>query len=101
MNQQKSLKGLNMIILFICKNQKKNQFQPTHQFFNVLSCLQQIFLSPFFRLVDNLPVATRILNPDTMELQFEHGYRLGQVVGNNVYINNHLKLLLSYHMHSK
>ena len=52
-------------------------------------------------LVDNLPVATRIVNPDTMELQFEHGYRLGQMDRDNVYINNHLKFVLSYHMHSK
>lgn len=52
-------------------------------------------------LVDNLPVATRIVNPDSMEVQFEHGYRLGQSDRNTVYINNHLKLILSYHMHTK
>lgn len=54
-----------------------------------------------FRLVDNLPVATRIFNPDTMELQFEHGYRLGKFDGKHDYINNHLKFILSYHMHTK
>ena len=52
-------------------------------------------------LVDNLPVATRIVNPDTMELQFEHGYRLGMMNKDEPYINNHLKFVLSYHMHSK
>ncbi|KAJ6632917.1 Transmembrane 9 superfamily member 4 [Pseudolycoriella hygida] len=52
-------------------------------------------------LVDNLPVATRIVNPDSMEVQFEHGYRLGQIDRNAVYINNHLKLILSYHMRIK
>lgn len=52
-------------------------------------------------LVDNLPVATRIVNPDTMELQFEHGYRLGMMNKNDPYINNHLKFVLSYHAHSK
>ncbi|KAG4079848.1 hypothetical protein HA402_014979 [Bradysia odoriphaga] len=52
-------------------------------------------------LVDNLPVATRIVNPDSMEVQFEHGYRLGQSDRSTVYINNHLKLILSYHMHTK
>ncbi|XP_031624226.1 transmembrane 9 superfamily member 4 [Contarinia nasturtii] len=52
-------------------------------------------------LVDNLPVATRVFNPETKELQFEHGYRLGQVVKDNTYINNHLKFILSYHMHTK
>ncbi|XP_055838342.1 transmembrane 9 superfamily member 4 isoform X1 [Episyrphus balteatus] len=52
-------------------------------------------------LVDNLPVATRIMNPTTGDVTFEHGYRLGMVEGNNIYINNHLKFILSYHMHTK
>lgn len=52
-------------------------------------------------LVDNLPVATRIVNPDTMELQYEHGYRLGMMNKGIPYINNHLRFVLSYHMHSK
>ena len=54
-------------------------------------------------LVDNLPVATRIVNPDTLEVQFEHGYRLGQFdeAMNKAYINNHLNFILSYHMHTK
>ncbi|XP_016989642.1 transmembrane 9 superfamily member 4 [Drosophila rhopaloa] len=51
-------------------------------------------------LVDNLPVATRIVSSPT-EVTYEHGYRLGQVDGDNIYINNHLKFILSYHMHSK
>lgn len=52
-------------------------------------------------IVDNLPVATKFVNPDTNEQQFEHGYRLGLMDGNNVYINNHLKFRLFYHMHSE
>jgi transmembrane 9 superfamily member 2/4 len=52
-------------------------------------------------LVDNLPVATRIKHPDTMETQYEHGYRLGLVNKGEAYINNHLKFILSYHIHSK
>ncbi|XP_039483447.1 transmembrane 9 superfamily member 4 [Drosophila santomea] len=53
-------------------------------------------------LVDNLPVATRIVSVNNpAEVTYEHGYRLGQVEGNNIYINNHLKFILSYHMHSK
>ncbi|KAH8285752.1 hypothetical protein KR018_002010, partial [Drosophila ironensis] len=53
-------------------------------------------------LVDNLPVATRIVNVNNpAEVTYEHGYRLGQVDGENIYINNHLKFILSYHMHSK
>ncbi|XP_017047951.1 transmembrane 9 superfamily member 4 [Drosophila ficusphila] len=53
-------------------------------------------------LVDNLPVATRIVSVNSpTEVTYEHGYRLGQVDGDNIYINNHLKFILSYHMHSK
>ncbi|XP_017152254.1 transmembrane 9 superfamily member 4 [Drosophila miranda] len=53
-------------------------------------------------LVDNLPVATRIVSVNNpSEVTYEHGYRLGQVDGENIYINNHLKFILSYHMHSK
>lgn len=60
-----------------------------------------IFYLLEFRLVDNLPVATRVYNPETKEVQFEHGYRLGQAIKGNTYINNHLKFILSYHMHTK
>ncbi|KAF2881654.1 hypothetical protein ILUMI_24511 [Ignelater luminosus] len=51
-------------------------------------------------LVDNLPAATRVLNPETNELQFEHGYRLGSEISEKSYINNHLKLTLLYHIPS-
>lgn len=54
-----------------------------------------------FRLVDNLPVATRALNPDTLERTIEQGYRLGFISKGKAYINNHLKLLLKYHKHSQ
>lgn len=63
--------------------------------------LFQLIVLYKYRLVDNLPVATRMVNPDTMELQFEHGYRLGKFDGKHDYINNHLKFILSYHMHTK
>lgn len=53
-------------------------------------------------LVDNLPVATKVINPDTNEVQYEHGYRLGGVdQKGDVYIHNHLRFILSYHMHAK
>lgn len=55
----------------------------------------------FFRLVDNLPCATKIVNAETSEIQYEHGYRLGGVEGTSVYINNHLKLILLYHTHNQ
>lgn len=50
-----------------------------------------------FRLVDNLPAATPIFNPETNEIQYEHGYRLGNTVGDRSFINNHLKLTLLCH----
>jgi transmembrane 9 superfamily protein 2/4 len=53
------------------------------------------------RLVDNLPCATKNVNPETSEIQYEHGYRLGGVDGASVYINNHLKLVLLYHTHNE
>jgi hypothetical protein len=55
----------------------------------------------FCRLVDNLPCATKIVNHETSEIQYEHGYRLGGVDGASVYINNHLKLILLYHTHNE
>lgn len=48
-------------------------------------------------LVDNLPCATKLENFDTGEKIYERGYKLGYVHENNVYIYNHLKLILSYH----
>ncbi|XP_046398998.1 transmembrane 9 superfamily member 4 isoform X2 [Ischnura elegans] len=48
-------------------------------------------------LVDNLPCATRLVDEETGQVRYEHGYRLGTVVDGNTYINNHLKLRLQYH----
>ncbi|KAK7792078.1 hypothetical protein R5R35_003551 [Gryllus longicercus] len=47
-------------------------------------------------LVDNLPCATKVVNPEG-GVQYEHGYRLGGITADGVYINNHLKLILQYH----
>lgn len=55
----------------------------------------------YFRLVDNLPVATRGISSDTAERIIEQGYRLGFMSKGKAYINNHLKLLLKYHKHSQ
>ncbi|XP_049963026.1 transmembrane 9 superfamily member 4 [Schistocerca serialis cubense] len=52
-------------------------------------------------LVDNLPCATKKRNPETGEVQYEHGYRLGGSTREGVYINNHLKLILLYHTENK
>ena len=35
---------------------------------------------------------------DSGDAQYEPGYKLGYVKDNNVYLNNHLKLLLKYHL---
>jgi hypothetical protein len=52
-------------------------------------------------LIDNLPVATRVADPDTGEVRFEHGYKLGIAVDEKSFINNHLKLKLLYHTENK
>lgn len=54
-----------------------------------------------FRLIDNLPVATRVFNSETSEKTIEQGYRLGFMSKGKAYINNHLKLLLKYHKHNQ
>lgn len=48
-------------------------------------------------LVDNLPCATKFVMMDTQEQVYERGYKLGFVQDNKVFINNHLRLILSYH----
>ncbi|KAL1457529.1 hypothetical protein WDU94_007747 [Cyamophila willieti] len=52
-------------------------------------------------LVDNLPCATRIINPDTQQIQYEHGYKLGYMDDNKYYINNHLNFILLYHTYNE
>lgn len=98
-NRAKSPNAFNMNTLCICKCWwiSIRSSWMTHLVFHVFHSL---FVWTY-RLVDNLPVATRVFNPETKELQFEHGYRLGQMIKGNSYINNHLKFILSYHMHTK
>jgi len=48
-------------------------------------------------MMDNLPCATRFEMPDTREIQYEPGYRLGYSKDGKNFINNHLKLDLKYH----
>ncbi|XP_070276221.1 transmembrane 9 superfamily member 4 isoform X3 [Myotis yumanensis] len=57
-------------------------------------------------IADNLPVATRLelySNRDgddkkkEKDVQFEHGYRLGFVEMNKIYLHNHLSFILYYH----
>jgi len=49
-------------------------------------------------IMDNLPCATRFSMPDTGEVQYEPGYRLGYHSNGKNYINNHLKFVLKYHL---
>ncbi|XP_011297904.1 transmembrane 9 superfamily member 4 [Fopius arisanus] len=51
-------------------------------------------------LIDNLPAATKKIHKDDSVIVY-HGYRLGEVLGDQVYINNYLKLKLSYHKHGE
>ncbi|KAJ8670564.1 hypothetical protein QAD02_001823 [Eretmocerus hayati] len=50
-------------------------------------------------LIDNLPAATKRIQKDNTVVS--HGYRLGGFDGKQVYINNYLKLKLSYHKHGE
>ena len=56
-----------------------------------------------FRLVDNLPLVTRIVTHEAgaNHVQYEHGYRLGFLHNKNVAVNNHLKIILHYHTEDK
>jgi len=49
-------------------------------------------------IMDNLPCATRFSMPDTGEVQYEPGYRLGYHSNGKNFINNHLKFVLKYHL---
>ena len=52
-------------------------------------------------ITDNLPVATQFRMPENPdEMQYEPGFRLGLIKDGRVAINNHLKLILSYHKHN-
>ena len=46
-------------------------------------------------LADNLPAFTR-WEVDNHEVQYEHGYKLGQAENDNIYLNNHLVFQLYY-----
>ncbi|KAF2364065.1 Nonaspanin (TM9SF) [Trinorchestia longiramus] len=48
-------------------------------------------------IMDNLPIATKFDHLETGEPVYERGYKLGMVKGEDVYINNHLDFILSYH----
>lgn len=52
-------------------------------------------------LIDNLPAATRKKQKDTNNVIVYQGYRLGGTINDQVYINNYLKLILSYHKHGE
>lgn len=64
-------------------------------------CLSMLNLYFFFRLIDNLPAATRKKQKDTNNVIVYQGYRLGGTINDQVYINNYLKLILSYHKHGE
>lgn len=58
-----------------------------------------IILRNYSRLIDNLPCATKYIMPDTGEVFYDHGYKLGWVDASNgkVFVNNHLDIVLKYH----
>ncbi|XP_057312241.1 transmembrane 9 superfamily member 4-like isoform X1 [Hydractinia symbiolongicarpus] len=46
-------------------------------------------------IIDNLPAATKYYLEDGKP-QYDHGFRLGSVVGEKVFLNNHLKFSINY-----
>ncbi|OAD54014.1 Transmembrane 9 superfamily member 4, partial [Eufriesea mexicana] len=52
-------------------------------------------------LIDNLPAATKKVHKDTNNVIVYHGYRLGGIMNDQYYINNYLKLKLSYHKYGE
>ncbi|XP_068965508.1 transmembrane 9 superfamily member 4 [Bombus flavifrons] len=52
-------------------------------------------------LIDNLPAATKKVHKDTNNVIVYHGYRLGGIMNDQYYINNYLKLKLSYHRYGE
>jgi len=53
-------------------------------------------------IVDNLPCATQFSmpsadDPTVMDVQYEPGFRLGVEKDGKMYVNNHLKFIMSYH----
>ncbi|XP_043283958.1 transmembrane 9 superfamily member 4 [Venturia canescens] len=52
-------------------------------------------------LIDNLPAATRKSHKESSSAMVYNGYRLGEVIGGRAYINNYLKLKLSWHKHGE
>lgn len=48
-------------------------------------------------LVDNLPVVTPYKLPNTGEIFYDHGYRLGWKESDKTFVNNHIDIVLRYH----
>jgi transmembrane 9 superfamily protein 2/4 len=46
-------------------------------------------------IIDNLPGSTKFFLEDGTE-QYEPGYKLGKLVNGKIYLNNHLRLVISY-----
>lgn len=55
----------------------------------------------FYRIVDNLPVATVINPAQSGDVYYDLGYRLGWIGDNaKVFLNNHLQFVVKYHQHT-
>ncbi|XP_065669803.1 transmembrane 9 superfamily member 4 isoform X2 [Hydra vulgaris] len=46
-------------------------------------------------IIDNLPAAAKYIFGDG-KIQFVHGWQLGKSMNNNIFLNNHLKFVISY-----
>jgi len=83
--------GRNVECRVLCDNQKWSSksskevgYRVEHEYFVHL-------------IMDNLPCATRFSLPESSDVQYEPGYRLGYTSNGKNYINNHLKFVLKYH----
>lgn len=56
--------------------------------------------SACFRLVDNLPCATKYELENGKEIIYENGYRLGWEQDGHYFVNNYLDIVLRYHQPS-
>lgn len=71
--------------------------------YEIIFCILYVLVITFFilRLIDNLPAATKKVQKDTNNVIVYHGYRLGGIMNGQYYINNYLKLKLSYHKYGE
>ncbi|EEB16936.1 conserved hypothetical protein [Pediculus humanus corporis] len=90
--------GENIECRLLCHSPGKPMNWNADESMNVISKIKHQYYVHL--LVDNLPVATRVVDPKTLEETFKLGYKLGEYYYNNAFIYNHLNIILYYHANS-